>query len=217
MEATMGGRQKSTTEQAARAGVGVASTGSRLAGIAAGPYLGPLSMANGGLTMGEAAADMSENGVTAGNTWDMTRGAGGVLSGTAGATGAVGTALAAGGGYSAGATVGTAFGASALGTAGAVAGAGLAGYGVGTLINEATTSDYARRSYYGQDDSGRDRTLNDVVIDTAVGVDSWLDEATGIDAIGDIVGGVTAAGGAILAAPQGLRDSAAGLMGSWFE
>ena len=45
----MGGRQPSTGEKVGRTGIGVVSTGTRIAGVAAGKYVGPVAAANGGL------------------------------------------------------------------------------------------------------------------------------------------------------------------------
>ena len=225
----MGGRQKSAGEQIARTAPGVASTVARVGGMGGGSWLGPLSMFGGGFAMGEAGADMADNGVGAGNSWDMLRGMGSTLSGWAGFSGAAGTALTAGGGHAAGAGVGTAFGASALGTVGAVAGAGLAGYGVGTLMSTAMDSDASANSgWFGQDQyTGENRSFSDAVTDSAVSADNAVNNFIGgsgggvRDTIGDwagtAVGAGTAIGGSIAGAGVGLASAAYGGITSFFD
>ena len=89
---------------------------------------------------------------------------------------------------------------------------------MGTGINAINDSDYARSSWFGQDQyTGRDRTANEAVIDGAVAADQWVDDFTGSDLAGDIVGGTTAVLGSIAAAPVGLASAGIGAAKSFFS
>lgn len=188
---------------------GLVSTGSRMVGGGGGNILGPLSALAGAYNLYQGASDRVERGYgTASNRWDMTRGAGGMLSGVAGATGAASTALAAN------STVAGAFGASAVGAAGCVAGAGLAGAAIGSLIASRTDSDYAADAErFGTNADGTARKRYDKWVDRGLSVNDYWDDK-GYDIVGDVLGGATAAGGGILAAPGGLVDH---VRGRWFD
>lgn len=114
---------------AARGTLPILSTMNRILGTGYGQQFGALGLINGGYGAGTSGMDMYENGVDAGNSFDMFRSLSGIVSGLASVSGAAGTAMGAGSGG-----VGAAAGASLLGTAGCVLGAGLAGYGVGNLL-----------------------------------------------------------------------------------
>ena len=100
--------------------------------------------------------------------------------------------------------------AAVLSPAGKLAGAFAGGYGIGSLINNANNSDYARDSRFGQDASGRDRTLNDLIIDKSVGLGQSVHNFTGNETAGHIIGGGAAALGTVAAAPFALGNAAGG-------
>jgi len=152
-------------------------------------------------------ADGAANALTLGGTLMGVNGLGASVAGgasTLGATGA-GTALT---GLGAGA---------AMASAGAVLGAGVAGVKAGLAINDVNNSDYARSSYYGQNESGQARTPYEVVQDGAMSVGSTVEDWTGNETAGLLAGGVTAGLGSLVAAPVGLGTAAVNWAGSWFD
>lgn len=153
------------------------------------------------------AADGTANALTLGGQLMGVGGlsaAGGGGAATLGATSA-GTALT---GMGAGA---------AMASAGAVLGAGVAGVKAGMAINDVNNSDYARSSWFGQNDSGQSRTAYEAVQDGALSVGNTIEDWTGSETMGLIAGGTTAALGSIAAAPVGLATAAGNWIGSWFD